>query len=44
MLFLVNNIDVTVGAGETAGTTTYGNNTATGAAGAGGYVLVYNNG
>ena len=36
--------DVTVGAGGTAGTTTYGNDTATGAAGAGGYVLVYDNG
>ena len=36
--------DVTVGAGGTAGTTTYSSDTATGAAGAGGYVLVYDNG
>ena len=36
--------DVTVGAGGTAATTTYNSDTATGAVGAGGYVLVYDNG
>ena len=36
--------DVTVGGGGTAGTGAYGSDNATGAVGAGGYVLVYDNG
>ena len=36
--------DVTVGAGGTAATASYGTDTATGTVGAGGYVLVYDNG
>ena len=36
--------DVTVGAGGTAGSGTYASDTATGAVGAAGYVLVYDNG